>query len=60
MAADETQGGNAAWLHGFSDRLRLARVKSRVWITTGGKDHFVLVPRWRLIAAAFSRKDVRW
>lgn len=41
-------------------RLRIWRIKSRVWVTTGGKDHWTLVPRWRLIVAAFSRKDVRW
>lgn len=31
---------------------------TQVWVTTGGKDHWTLVPRWRLALAVFSRKDV--
>ena len=39
--------------------LRYVAGPTRVWVTTGGKDHFRLVPRWRLIVAALSRKEVR-
>ena len=39
-------------------RWRYKAGPTRVWVTSSGKNAWKLVPRWRLVLAALSRKDV--